>query len=214
RRLNAGDKAGEHHFTLKPGVFYREAAKRRDRSLISALAKLVTCRSFSEQQPQSQLDLTGLVIGRKGWCPEGRDCSAVPGEGICERLGRQVRIVQNIEHFCPELHFPLLASKILVLEYREIQVTKHRHMEQIPPQISQHAGRREGEARGLDEVANVTGGDFRRRTAGKVPQIVRPLPSLGCSYDGIPSERSIRGDLHVVSAAGLPGVDSAHLPSA
>jgi len=41
--------------------------------LIPALAKLVTCPSFSEQQPQSQLDLTGLVIGRSGWCPEGRD---------------------------------------------------------------------------------------------------------------------------------------------
>src|SRR5215813_13547857 len=87
-------------------------------------------------------------------------------------------------------------------------------MEQIPSQISQYAGRREGEARGLDHMVDVTGGDFRRRTAGKMPQIVRPLPSLGCSHDGIPSERSIRGDLHVVSAAALPGVDSAHLPTA
>src|SRR5215510_2829430 len=87
-------------------------------------------------------------------------------------------------------------------------------MEQIPPQIPQYAGGREGEARGLDEEVNVTGSDFRRRTAGKMPQIVRPLPSLGCSHDGIPSERSICGDLHVVSAAGLPGVDSADLPSA
>src|SRR5207245_1610677 len=34
---------------------------------------LLTCPSFSEQQPQSQLDLTGLVIGWSGWCPEGRD---------------------------------------------------------------------------------------------------------------------------------------------
>src|SRR5262249_35620849 len=108
----------------------------------------------------------------------------------------------------------LLASQILVLEYREIEVTKHWHMEQIPAQISQHAGRREGEARGLDKVVNVTGGDFRRRTAGKMPQIVRPLPSLTCPHDRISSECSIRGDLHVVSAAGLPGVDSAHLPSA
>src|SRR5713101_220829 len=132
----------------------------------------IACSKTSEEQPQSELDLPGLVISRSRWRSERRDRKASPGESIRERLGRQVRIVQNIEHLRPELHFQRLASQILVLEYREIQVAKHRHMEQIPPQIAQHTLRREGEALSLDEAANVAGGDFRWRTAGNIPQIV------------------------------------------
>src|SRR5438093_945649 len=44
--------------------------------------------------------------------------------------------------------------------------------------------------------------------------LFRTAAAIPTGSDGIPSERSIRGDLHVVSAAGLPVVDSAHPPSA
>ena len=72
------------------------------------LSKIDASRK-SEQKPQSELNLPGLVIGRTSRCSEGRDESAGPGEGIRERGGYQVGIVQNIEHLSPELHLHLLA---------------------------------------------------------------------------------------------------------
>src|SRR5262249_30253019 len=45
----------------------------RRASVHSEVDSHIDVEFFSEQQPQSQLDLTGLAIGRKGWRPEGID---------------------------------------------------------------------------------------------------------------------------------------------
>jgi hypothetical protein len=74
---------------------------------------LPACFKISEQKPQPQLDLPRSVARWGSRCSDARDPLAARVEGG-ERLGLQVRIVQDIEHLHPELGLQLLAPQVLV----------------------------------------------------------------------------------------------------
>ena len=69
----------------------------------------------SEQQPQTKLDLTRLIDSRTMRLSNVRDHIAASIEDL-KRLRLKIRVIQEIEHLRPELHFQLLTPQILVLE--------------------------------------------------------------------------------------------------